>query len=190
MSLMHSKLPISSISSRVDDSNPSGLEFIQGAAVIAAFITGVFNLYLAYRRNRDEERARKRELFAQAYATYTEYKEYPYVIRRRNYEKPAEERIRISEQIRKTQERLSFFVAWTRVESAPVGIAYAALVSQARRSAGTAMKSAWEEPAVTKDSEMSISRSLVDLPNHEAHQAEYFEAVENHLKRFGRPWSK
>lgn len=183
---MHSYLFLLEATTETAETAPSTLQTIlTGAisgAVFAAAVTGLVNWLLALRRSREDERARKRELFAQAYANYTEYREYPYVIRRRNHEKPAEERIRISEQIRQTQERLNFFLAWTQVESKPIGNAYADLVSEARRRAGTAMKAAWEDPPITEDAHMSIPRSLIDLNGLQASEVKYFKAIQYHLK--------
>lgn len=179
---MHRQLFFLEADSTISESSPSGLEILLTSALVVAIVTGLFNWFLAFRRSREEERTRKRELYAQAFATYTEYKEYPYVIRRRNHEKPAEERIRISEQIRQTQERLNFFLAWTQVESNPIGNAYADLVSEARRRAGTAMKAAWEDPPITEDAHMSIPRSLVDLNGLQTYEVKYFKAIQDHLK--------
>lgn len=179
---MHRQLFFLQADSTLTEPSPSGLETFLTSALVAAIVTGALNLFLAVRRSREEERARKRELFAKAYATYTEYREYPYVIRRRNHEKPAEERIRISEQIRQTQERLNFFLAWTQVESEQVGKAYEDLIAQVKRVAGAAMKAAWQDSAITQDAEMSIPRSVVDLDRLQPYESRYFEELKTHLK--------
>src|ERR1700758_4760779 len=100
------------------------LPLLFSSALLAAFLTGLINIVLARRKSREEERSRIRAVFAEAFAAYTSYREYPYVVRRRNSEQPAAERVRISEQIRETQERLNYYIAWTRAESADVGRAY------------------------------------------------------------------
>lgn len=183
---MHNSMLLLEADATTLDTTPSLLQTALtsaiSATVIAALVTLAGNWLLALRRSQEEERARKRELFAQAYATYTEYNEYPYVIRRRNHEKAAEERIRISEQIRQTQERLNFFLAWTQAESQEVGKAYDNLIKQVRRKVGLAMKAAWEAPPITEDAEMSIPQSVVDLGGLEAYESEYFQQLESHLK--------
>lgn len=128
-----------------------------------------------------------RTVFAEAFSAYAEYKEYPYVIRRRNSEKPGEERVRISEQIRQTQERLSYYMAWTRAESSDVGRAYVALLDQMRSSAGAAMKEAWQQPAVADDAAMNITSSQVNLDALQAYENAYSAAIEKHLKKI-TPW--
>lgn len=153
------------------------------SAVLAALLTGTLNIVLARRKSREEERSRVRTVFAEAFAAYTQYKEYPYVIRRRNIEKPGEERVRISEQLRQTQERLSYYSAWTRAESEDVGETYANLTDQMRASAGVAMKEAWQQPAISEDADMVIPSVQVNLGNLREHEMAYAAAVERHLKK-------
>ena len=63
---------------------------------------------LARRKSREEERARLRDRFAQAYAARTpEYCEFAYAVRRRRRDDPSAERVRISEDLRKVQARHS-----------------------------------------------------------------------------------
>lgn len=163
------------------------LSLLLTSAVLAALLTGSINILLARRKSREEDRSRMRTVFAEAFAAYAEYKEYPYVIRRRNSEKPGEERVRISEQIRQTQERLNYYLAWTRAESNNVGAEYAALIEQLRASAGAAMKEAWQQPAVADDAAMIITSSQVNLKELIAYENAYTAAVENHLKKL-TPW--
>jgi hypothetical protein len=157
------------------------------STVVAALLTTTINLVLARRRSREEERARVRTVFAEAFAVYAQYKEYPYVIRRRNADKPAEERVRISEQIRVTQERLSYYLAWTAAESPAVGHKYAELVKQMRGTAGTAMKDAWRVPPITDDASMIIPTSEVNLADLRKPETEYASAVTGHLAKLS-PW--
>lgn len=160
------------------------------STVLAAILTGTINILLAWRKSREEERSRVRTVFAEAFAAYAEYKEYPYVIRRRNIEKPGEERVRISEQIRQTQEHLNYYLAWTRAESDDVGRAYDALIEQVRASAGVAMKEAWQQPAIAEDAAMIIPSSQVDLGSLKTYEAAYTTAVGKHLKKLSSWWSK
>ena len=166
------------------------LPILLTSAVLAALLTGTINILLAWRKSREEERSRVRTVFAEAFAAYAEYKEYPYVIRRRNIEKPGEERVRISEQIRQTQEHLNYYLAWTRAESDDVGRAYDALIEQVRASAGVAMKEAWQQPAITEDAAMIIPSSQVDLGSLKTYEAAYTTAVGKHLKKLSSWWSK
>ncbi|MEV3934368.1 hypothetical protein AB0K52_00090 [Glycomyces sp. NPDC049804] len=151
------------------------------SAVIAALLTGTVNIGLAWRKSRTEERDRVRTVFAEAFAAYTEYREYPYVIRRRNCDSPSDERTRISELVRQTQQRINYYLAWTQSESLAVGKAYNALVSAARSTAGVAMNEAWKAPAITKDHEMNIATAVVNLTDLTTHEHDFANAVHQHL---------
>jgi hypothetical protein len=132
-------------------------------AVVAAVVSGWINTVLARRTTRLEERARVRSTLAEAYQAYADYKEFPYAIRRRRADQPAEERIRLSEEVLRTQSRLSYYQAWTVAESRETGAAYNELVVQLRRVAGASMRGAWQEPALDDDAGMNIGLDRVDL---------------------------
>jgi hypothetical protein len=87
---------------------------IISGAFLAAMVAGAINVWMARRRSREEERARIRSTFAAAFEAYTAYKEFPYAIRRRRADDPEGERIRLSEALRAIQEKLSYYLAWTR----------------------------------------------------------------------------
>src|SRR4051795_12835057 len=84
----------------------SGL--LLSASIIAALLTGTINLTLARRRSREEERARVRNTCAEAFKAYSEYREFPNAIIRRDTDRPGEERQRLLEGLRQLQARLSF----------------------------------------------------------------------------------
>jgi hypothetical protein len=137
---------------------------ILSGAFLAALITATINLWLARRRSREEERNRLRNSFAEAFAVYSAYKEFPYAIRRRRADVPAEERIRLSEALREIQASLAYHLAWTTTESETVGQAYTNLVQQVRRTAGAAMHEAWKAPPTKSDDTMNIPPTVIDQP--------------------------
>ena len=155
---------------------------VLSGAFLAALITAIINTWLARRRSREEERSRLRATFAAAFAAYSAYKEFPYAIRRRRADAPGEERVRLSEALRKIQADLAYHLAWTAVESQTIGEAYAELVRQVRQTAGTAMHEAWEAPPTDSDNGMNISHKLVDLSSLSPYEAAYIEAVRTHLR--------
>lgn len=166
------------------------LAAVFSGAVLAAIITALINIVLARRKSREEERARLRQAFAEALRAQASYKEFPYAIRRRSSEKPAEERTRLTDALREIQAQLSFYLAWTAVESKDVGQAYAELVEQTRQIAGTAMKAAWEANPISSDAEMIIPRTVVDLaPLNQAEDA-YMRAVIQHLAALAPWWAR
>jgi hypothetical protein len=54
-------------------------------------------------RAREEELARVRVMLAEAFQAAAEYKEFPYAIRRRRRDAPSEERVRLSEELRRVK---------------------------------------------------------------------------------------
>ncbi|MFJ3490615.1 hypothetical protein [Leifsonia aquatica] len=179
---------LEAVTSSADPLAPWATALISGA-VVAALISASVNIYFARKKTREETRERLRTLFAEAFGAYAAYREYPYAIRRRNGDKPAEERVRLSEQIRQTQERLSFYLAATAAESDEVGLAYRELIVRTRECAGVAMKEAWSVSAITTDAEMVISRKVINLASLDAPAAEYQRAVAVYLRsgRYGPP---
>lgn len=152
------------------------------AAVFAALITGCILSFQWWAGRRAQERDRKQELFAAAYEACIEYAEMPYAIRRRRPDLPAEERLRLSEQLREIQIKLARNEAWVRFESADVGVAYQNLVRKTRELAGVSMKEAWQSAGATEDHEMVIPTSVVDLRPLAALREQYMRAVEGHLR--------
>lgn len=163
------------------------LAAVLSGVFLAALITTAINIWLARRKSREEERNRLRTSFAEAFAAYSAYKEFPYAIRRRRSDAPAEERIRLSEALREIQANLAYHLAWTTAESQPVGQAYANLIQQVRKIAGVAMHDAWNAPPNDSDHTMNIPPGVVDLSSLAPHETNYIEAVRTHLRTL-TPW--
>lgn len=163
---------------------------ILSGTFLAALITAAINLWLVRRRSREEERNRLRNSFAEAFAAYGAYKEFPYAIRRRRADVPAEERIRLSEALREIQASLVYHLAWTMAESETVGQAYTNLVHQVRTTAGAAMHEAWKAPPTDSDNTMNIPPSIIDLSSLAPHEAAYMDAVRAHLTKLAPWWAR
>lgn len=161
---------------------------VLSGAVLAAALTGWVNTVLARRLTRLEERARVRSTLAEAYQAYADYKEFPYAIRRRQADRPADERIRLSEEVRRIQSRLSYYQAWTGAESPATGRTYNELVGQLRRVAGASMRDAWEEPALDDDGGMNIAIDRVDLRELGEAEQRFLRAAEAHVAALATPW--
>lgn len=128
----------------------------QAPAVLAAALTFIGGMTALAINLTQAWQDRKREVFAAGYATVASYWEFPYVVRRRRHDQPEAERVRISEELRKVQERITHHEAWTRTESKVVGHAYARLAATTRRVIGPQIASAWTLPPVTDDASMNI----------------------------------
>ncbi|MFH9688331.1 hypothetical protein ACH4LE_18740 [Streptomyces sp. NPDC017413] len=156
------------------------------AAVFAALVTGLVLGVQARIGRRAQLHERKQELFASAYEVSIQYAEMAYAVRRRRADAAAEERVRLSEQLREIQSRLTWHEAWVRFEAPEVGAAYDELVAHTRTVAGQSMKEAWRSPPAGDDPAMVISTSVVDLRVLADVRERYMAAVEAHLRPGGR----
>jgi hypothetical protein len=157
------------------------LTVILTSGVVAALVTFFQNRWLENRRAQEAERTRLRQSFAEAFAAYAAYKEFPYAIRRRRNDQEAEERARLSAELNAIQSKLSYYRAWTQFESPAVGKAYADLLSEMRKIAGGAMHDAWTEPPSQTDQEMNIPIEKVDLRALSKYEDDYITAVTGRL---------
>lgn len=160
------------------------------ATILAALIVAAVNIMLARRKSREEERARLRDRFAQAYGAYAEYCEFAYAVRRRRRDDRSAERVRISEELRKVQAELSEHEAWVKLESEMVGNAYTKLTQEMRKIAGGAMRQAWIDEPATSDADVNIPAETVDLSPLKPFEMAYMEAVAAHLRALAPWWSK
>ncbi len=163
--------------------SPGGLisVFVTGA-VIAAVVGAVVNVALARRKTIEEERARVRTTFAEAFQAVAEYKEFPYAIRRRRHDEPEAERVRLSEALREVQAKLSYYVMWTKAESDDVGRVYQTLVTELRKIAGKACHDGWLAPPAQNDKDMNFGLGLVGLSGLEPYEEAFISASTKHLK--------
>lgn len=167
---------------------PLAITLSDGAAatLIAAVVAAVVSLFGLWLNGVRQERARRREAFAQALAAVVAYQEFPYAIRRRRHDQPGEERIRLSEALRTVQKDLAFHMAWVDLEgSAETAERYRTLVAETRRVAGGYMHEAWNGQPTSEDSEMNITD--IDYRELAEPKAAYLISVQNDLRWAGRP---
>jgi hypothetical protein len=165
----------------------SGL--LLSAGIVAALITGTINLTLARRRSREEERARVRTTFSEAFRAYSEYREFPDAIARRNTDAPEQERQRLFEALRQIDARLAFYRTWALLEAPEVGTAYEALLLEAQTLVDKAMRVAWAQPVPADDIERNLDPGLMAPAALLAEERAFREAVAAHLRRLAPRWS-
>lgn len=127
-----------------------------------------------------ERRNRRRGLYADALTACMEYREFPYVIYRRNGEQPAAERTRISEALRDVQKRIAHHRAWLKTESQEVAGKYEELVTTLKAVAGEEMKKRWKAPSIKKDADMTVAPKF-DWHAIEEKEEAYIKAVRKQL---------
>lgn len=127
-----------------------------------------------------KRRDRRRDLYANALSACMEYKEFPFVIYRRNHKKPEDERLRISEALRDVQKRIAYHQSWLRTESQDVAGKYDELVSTLRSVAGEEMKKRWKTAPIKKDADMTVAPKF-DWSAITAKETIYLKAVRKQL---------
>ena len=156
--------------------------------IVAAAITGAVSILIfaltAWRTGERERLTRNRDVFSKAYAAIQEFKEFPYVIRRRGSDDPEGERLRISSELRRIQSDLAFYSAWLGTDSHHVKRSYSELLREVRRVAGIAMREAWLRPACQDDSQMNVQD--LDLSSLAPYETAYLAEVDDHLSSLPR----
>ena len=165
----------------------SGL--LLSASIIAALITWTINLTLARRRSREEERARVRNTFAEAFKAYSEYREFPNAIARRDAARSPDERQRLFEALRQLDARLAFYRTWALLEAPAVGAVYEALLDEARAITDKAMRAAWAQPVDGDDVDQSLDPRLLDPTALTSSEDAFRDAVAAHLRKLAPRWS-
>jgi len=120
-------------------------------AVAGALVSAALTYHLNQRATRRERQA---NVFAEALRVIEDYAELPYRIRRRSG--TPESRHELTEQISQIQSRIAFHQAWLAIEAPSVAVPYQNLVRAAKAQTGRQMTQAWNEPATTKDFQVSL----------------------------------
>lgn len=155
-------------------------------AIVAAIVAAAVSLTTFGLTGRRARIDRQRQVFADAFEAVMEYREYPFIVRRRNNDEPAKERQRISGELSKVQGKLNGFKARLLVEDRDVGLAYSELVNQTRRVAGPFIKDAWDNDPVLDDADMHAPP--YDFSSLDAIDNAYLLAVAEHISWF--PWCR
>jgi hypothetical protein len=148
------------------------------AAAIAA-AASLFTLWVAGLR---ADRARRRALCAKALEAALAYREFPYVIRRRNHEELPAERVRISEALREVQRDIALYESMLRVERhRRIYVEYHNLIKKTREIAGGYMREEWQRPPITADVEMNVPGGF-DYTRLGAEEKAYMDATADALR--------
>lgn len=159
----------------------SASDLLLGLLVSGALVTALVTVILNRRKSLEDERARIRATCADAVEVVAAYKEFPYAIRRRQKDRAAEERIRLADDMRRVQARLSYFTTWMGGEDPLLAAAFDDLVKNLRRVAGKACHDAWLAPPNDSDADMNFAPGVVDLAELAPYEDAYMAAVKIHL---------
>jgi hypothetical protein len=148
-------------------------------AIVAAIVAAAVSLTTMALTGRRARLDRQREVFGDAFEAVMDYREYPFIVRRRNPNEKEKERQRLSGELSRVQARMNAYKARLLVEDPAIGKLYAELVKQTRLHAGAHIKSAWDNAPVTVDQEMHAPK--YDFSALDEHDNAYLRAVADHL---------
>ena len=160
-----------------------------GPALVSALIAGGIALFTFAVNHQRARKDRQRELFANAFAVVTEYREYPFIVRRRDEQ--GTDRQTITRDLSVVQARLNQYIARLRIEAPRVGRAYEQLVRATRRVAGAEISRSWDtEPPGTEGSMHVRDIDLTELDGADTtflvEAADQLAFVPCWFRRFGR----
>lgn len=171
-------MSISVTSQILADTGGSSSAWVAPTIVVSVVALGVSvaTFFLAGRRARLD---RQRQVFADALDSVMTYREYPFIVYRRNVDEPTKERQRISADLSALQAKLNGFQGRLRVEDACVGQRYTELVAATRRIAGPMIAEAWNRDPAPLDSE--VHNPGWDFSALDPHDDAFLRAVADHL---------
>lgn len=143
---------------------------------IVALGVSLATFFLAGRRARLD---RQRQVFADALDAVMTYREYPFIVFRRNPDEPAQERQRISTDLSRLQAKLNGFRGRLRVEDSYVGDRYEELVEATKRITGPTITDAWNREPAPADAE--VHNPGWDFSELDRYDDAYLRAVADHL---------
>lgn len=148
-----------------------------GPTLVAALVAAAVALFTLTVNQIRARRDRQRELFAEAFAAVSEYREFPFIVRRRD--ETGLDRQQITRDLSAVQARLNHYAARLRIESARVGRAYEQLVAETRRVAGAEISRSWDMEPVSVCGGMHVRD--VDLSALDDADEAFLTEVADHL---------
>ena len=149
--------------------------------LLAALISAAVSIVGYWQSARAKRLDRQRQVFADAFRSITEYREFVYKVRRRP---PGTDRSQITDDLSGVQAQLNLHRATLEIEAPAVARHYVRLVDALRRIVGPHISQAWEQPPPERDSDLQAHR--VDLTDLAPFEAAYIKACTLHLRRVFR----
>ena len=146
--------------------------------LVAALVSAAVSIIGYWQNARAKRQDRQRQLFAEAFRSVMEYREFAYRVRRRP---PETDRSAITDALSDVQAQLNLHIATLEIEAPSVARHYTTLVSETRRVVGPQIAAAWEQPPPTSDADMSMAG--IDLTELGDLDAPFIRASNKHLRR-------
>ena len=121
--------------------------------LLAALISAAVSIVGYWQNARAKRLDRHRQLFAEAFRSIVEYREFAYKVRRRP---PGTDRSQITDALSDVQARLNLHMATLDIEAPHVAPVYRALVEQTRQVAGPQIAAGWDSQPTQSDTDLHI----------------------------------
>jgi hypothetical protein len=158
------------------------------AALIAATLAFTAHMVVLLVNGRRARRDRLRELYADGWAAIQAYKEMAFMIRRRNIDDRAGERVRLSAAMSEIQKELAYHEALIgRERAGRVAAEYRNLIIKTREVAGDIVRRSWDGEPITSDSEMHAPAIADRLAELKPFEDGYMDAVAEEIDGWRRP---
>lgn len=148
------------------------------ALLLAALISAAVSIVGYWQNARAKRLDRQRQLFADAFRSVTEYREFVYKVRRRS---PNASRNQVTDALSDVQAQLNLHMATLEIEAPYVAEHYVTLVNETRRVVGPQISRAWEQSPTTSDADMQTQG--IDTSELGQFETAYIRACNRHLHR-------
>lgn len=145
--------------------------------ILAALISAAVSIFGYWQNARAKRLDRQRQLFADAFRSVIEYREFAYKVRRR---RAGADHNQITDVLSGVQAQLNLHMATLEIEAPYVARQYGALVSETRRVVGPLIAAAWEQPPATGDADMNMTG--IDLTELRDVDNAFVKASKRHLR--------
>ncbi len=149
------------------------------STLVAAAVAAAVSVTVTYFTGRRAAQDRQRELFAAAFKSVAEYREFPFIVLRRDGADPAGERKRISTDLSQVQSDLNAHKARLQIEAPIPGAHFDRLVAGTRLFCGNAIHEAWNKTPIESDSQ--IHAPDIDQNELARLDREFILSVKDHL---------
>jgi len=147
------------------------------SALVAAFVAAAVSLGTLWWNTRQTRLDRQRAVFAGAFAAVADYREFSFIVRRRD--STGADRSMIHRDLSKVQAALHRYEAMIQVEAPSVAEAYSELLAATRRIAGAEISKGWDLPPAQGDNDMHIRD--IDMSALSPFEIAFLDAAGRHL---------
>ena len=144
--------------------------------LLAALVSAAVSIVGYWQNARSKRLDRQRQLFADAFRSVVEYREFVYKVRRRS---PKADRSQITDSLSDVQAQLNLHSATLRIEAPSVADSYVTLVGETRRIVGPQISKAWERHPPSSGVEMRTHG--LDLGELTVFEEAYMDSCNRHL---------